>query len=90
MVKNSVEVASLHKLCFKVLFLLLLIKCVVIPVTNKNQEIMLGTERSSCHIFWQMEVKQMLKYVGHHKIGNLLGISQTFQESSDTTVYEVI
>lgn len=86
--KNTIEVASLHKLCFKVHFLL--IKSSVIPVTNKNEEIMLGTKHSLYYIFWQMEVKQMLKYVGYPKIGNLLGILQTFQVSSDTTVYEVI
>lgn len=51
---------------------------------------MLGTKHSLYYIFWQMEVKQMLKYVGYPKIGNLLGILQTFQVSSDTTVYEVI
>lgn len=51
---------------------------------------MLGTKHSSCYIFWQMEVKQMFKYVGYPKIGNLLGILQTFQVSSVTTVYEVI
>lgn len=88
MVKSNKEVASLCKLCFEVHFLL--IKCVVIPVTNKIQEIMLGTKHSSCYIFWQMEVKQMFKYVGYPKIGNLLGILQTFQVSSVTTVYEVI
>lgn len=90
MVKNSVEAASVHKLCFKAHFILLLVKCLAISVTNKNQQIMLGTEHSSCHIFWQMEVKQMLKYVGYRKIGNLLGISQTFQVSPDAAVYEVI
>lgn len=85
---ENTEVASLRKLCFKVHFLL--IKCFVIPVTNKNQKIVLSTKHLSCYIFWQMKVKQMLKYVGYPKNGILLGLLQTFHVFSDTTVYEVI
>lgn len=65
-----------HKLRFKVH--ILLIECFVITVTNKNQKIVLSIKHSSDYIFWQMKVKQMLKYVGYPKNGILLGPLQTF------------
>lgn len=49
-VKNTEKVAFLQKLYFKVQFVFK--KGLLIPVTNKNEEIMLGTKNSSYYIFF--------------------------------------